>query len=354
MFRFESPRMLILLALAPLFVGAGLISLKYYSIKLKKVYSERVLPFLTKSISQRKRRWKIFLQGLCLALMVLSLARPQLGSSKSEVRSEGVEIILAVDVSTSMLAEDVKPSRLEQAKLELSKLVDLMPGNKVAIIGFAGSAALLSPLTSDPSAVKMYIDSLSPASVSTGGTCFQCALDLAKESFEKGGVAADDTVAVTRVVLIASDGEDHEKGALDAAKELSDKGIRIFSLAYGTEKGGAIPERDQFGYLKGYKKDSSGQTILSVVKGDALMELAKAGKGSFYFSTAGGANIQELVKDLNRLEKAQFATSVVTQYNERYQWVLALAFLVGLFELFIGDRRSRFVMWKGRFEVPPA
>lgn len=322
--------------------------------KIASALGDRLSPFLTRSVSAKKRTWKVRLQLLVLALMIVALARPQSGESKQEIKTEGVEIIFAVDVSESMMAEDVRPSRLEQAKVDLSKLVDLMPGNKIGVMAFAGSAALLSPLTNDPAAVKMYIESLAPDSVSSQGTCFECALRVAKDSFEKGGVSTDDTTKVTRVILIASDGEDQEKDAEKAATQLVEQGVRIFTVAYGTEKGAGIPVRDNMGYLKGYKKDRSGQAILTQVKGDALRSLAQEGKGGFFFATIGGTHLSEIVDDIAKLEKTQFDSSVATQYEEKYQPFLLLAVLLAVLELFLGERVRRFQLWKGRFEVPPA
>lgn len=354
MFRFSNPAAFFWLWLIPLLWVVSWALARVQAQRLRKGMGTRMVPFLTRSVSISKRRWKLICQSGVIAFLVLALARPQMGESKQEVRSEGVEIILAVDVSESMMAEDVKPNRLEQAKVELSRLIDLMPGNKTGVMAFAGSAALLSPLTNDPAAVKMYLESLSPASVSSQGTCFECALRAAKDAFERGGVAADDSVRVTRVVLIASDGEDNEPGALAAAKELAQQGTRIFTVAYGTEKGGTIPVRDGMGYLRGYKKDRSGQTVLSQVHGDALRELASAGQGTFTFASFGGDHVRHLVEDLDQLEKSQFESSVATQYDEKFQIFLLMAVLLAMVELLLGERRSSFQFWKGRFEVPPA
>jgi Ca-activated chloride channel family protein len=261
--------------------------------------------------------------------------------------------MFAVDVSESMLAEDVRPSRLEQAKTDLSRLLDRMPGNRVGVIAFAGSAAVLSPLSNDPNAIKMYLESLSPSSVSSQGTSFEEALKLAVDSFKRGGVANDDTTKVTRVILIASDGEDHEPGAIEAAKKLAESGVKIFTLAYGTEKGGPIPMKDGMGFWKANKKDRSGQTIITSVKGEELRALAAAGEGSFYFATYGSDYIKNVASDLEKLEKAEFESKMAVQYEERFQLFLLIGILLGLVELFLGERRAGFRLWKGRFEVPP-
>ena len=354
MFRFENLAAFNFLWLLPVLVIVGLV-FDYRSRQLiKKTIGTRLYPFLTSSVSEKKRTLKLILRLGVIFFFVVALARPQMGQSKAQVKSEGVEIMFAVDVSESMLSEDVKPSRLEQAKAELSRLVDLMPGNKIGIVAFAGSAALVSPLTNDPAAVKMILDSLTTDSVSSQGTNFQEAIRVSKEAFDRGGVTTDDQVKVTRVILIASDGEDHEPGAVDEAKKMAKDGTRIFSLAYGTEKGGAIPVRDGMGFLKGYKKDRSGQTILTTVKGEALKALAQEGEGSFYFASFGGDHVKHVIEDIGKLEKAQFETSVATQYDERFQMFLLIGIVLAILELLLGERKGAFRFWKGRYEVPPA
>lgn len=354
MFRFGNPAAFNFLWLLPVIVAFFWWNRRRMQAQVRAVIGQRLAPFLTRSVSVAKRQWKLGFTLCAIVFAVLALARPQRGSSKQEIKSEGVEVLLMVDVSESMMAEDVKPNRLDQAKLELQKLVDLMPGNKTGVIAFAGQAALLSPLTNDPAAVKMYIDSLSTESVSSQGTCFECGLREAEAAFERGGASNDDAVRVTRVIVIASDGEDQEPGALEVAGKLVQKGIRIFTIAYGTEKGGAIPVRDNMGYMRGYKRDRSGQTVLTQVKGEFLSKLAAAGQGTFSFSVFGGDHVRNLVNEINKLEKTQFDSQVAVQYDERFQLVLLFAILAGLLEALIGERRKDFKFWKGRFEVPPA
>jgi Ca-activated chloride channel family protein len=151
---------------------------------------------------------------------------------------------------------------------------------------------------------------------------------------------------------MASDGEDHEEGAIAEAQNLEKEGIKVFTLAYGTEKGGPIPDRDPLGFLKGYKKDKSGQTILSQVHGDALREIAQAGHGSFYHAVIGGDHMQHILEDLNQLEKTEFDSQISVQYEEKFQAFLVISILLLMLELFLGERRAGFKLWKGRFEVP--
>lgn len=320
--------------------------------KLKKAFGAKNSEFLNPAASQKKRTFKLFLQSLVLVLMLIAWARPQGGETEIPVVSEGVEIMLVVDVSESMLAEDLRPSRLAQAKAELSRLVDLLPGHKIGIVAFAGSANAVSPLSTDPGALKMYLDSLSPLAVSSQGTDFRSALSEAQAAFERGGAKKDQNIKVTRVVLVASDGEDQEQGALDEAQNLVSQGVRIFALVYGTEKGAPIPVRDSAGNLAGYKKDRQGQTILTTVKGEALKALAEAGRGAFYFSSFGGDHLKLIVEDINKLEKAQFETKSNKQYEERFQLFLMGALLLGFLELILTHKRSLSPKWRGRFEAP--
>lgn len=354
MFRFESPQILHLLWLIPVLLILNWLFKKLSGRKVQKAIGEKLYPFLSSSVSYKKRSFKTFLQILVFTFFVIAMARPQMGQSKQEIKSEGVELMLLVDVSNSMMAEDVRPNRLEQVKAELSKMLDLMPGNKIGVIAFAGSAVLLSPLSTDPSALRMYIDSLAPTAVSTQGTEFIPAFKEAEEAFNRGGVGKDDTVKVTRVILVASDGENHEKGDLEEAQRLAKEGIRIFTLAYGTEKGAPIPERDGMGFLRGYKKESGGGTVLSTVKGDSLKAIAAAGQGSFYHATFGGTHIRKVVEDIDKLEKTQFESEIATQYDEKFQMFVMTGIILALLELLLGERRSQFRLWKGRFEVPPA
>lgn len=352
MFRFENTHAFQLLFLLPLLWLVAFVFARRSLAKMKKVMGEKIYPFLSSSVSSSKRRWKLILQSLVLFFMILALARPQMGESKQEVRSEGIEIMLLVDVSDSMKAEDVRPNRLSQLKAEMSKLAEMLPGSKIGIIAFAGSATLLSPLTTDPSSLKMYLDSLSTDSVSSQGTDFHRALIEAREAFKRGGVgdAKDELVKVTRAILVASDGEDQEPGALDEAEKMAQEGIRIFALAYGTEKGAPIPQHDGNGYLLGYKKDSHGQTVLTTVKGEALSAMAQKGQGQFYHASFGGTHLKKIVEAINTLEKTQFESEMATQYDEKFQTFLLLALILALLEMLLGERKSSSQLWKGRFQ----
>lgn len=339
--KFHDPQLLIWLIIGPAAFLLAYLSQKQGLKKLSKYMGNHLQNLWSQNISWSARYWKWVLRALVLVFLILALARPQIGESQQAVKSEGFEIFLGLDVSDSMLAEDLRPSRLAKAKIDLSRLVDNLGGHRIGVIAFAGSAAVISPLTQDIAAVKMYIESLDTQTVSAKGTNFESALRVAEEAFERGGIGGDEPSGVTRVFLMMSDGEDHEQGALDKAQELQKKGIRIFTVAYGTEKGAPIPVRDQMGFLKGYKKDNQGQTILTTVKGDALKALAEKGKGFFTFATSDSSFVQELVAQLNNFEKKQFESQLQVQYDERFQIPLLIAFLLALWEMFIQDRKRR-------------
>lgn len=350
-FRFAEAWALQLLALLPVVAAGTYLIWRRQRHKLAKVIDTRLLGLLTQSVSLSKRKIKLLLEIAALAFFILALARPQSGQTREKVKAEGIELMFLVDVSQSMLAEDVKPSRLDLVKRELVRLVDSSSGDKIGLIAFAGSAIVLSPLTTDHNALKMYIESLSPQTVTTQGTEFRRALDEAEQAFVRGGVESSEGSTVTKAIILVSDGEDQEPGAEAAARKLVDKGIRIFSLGVGTEKGGPIPLRDDHGALEGYLKDAGGQVVVTQTKGTVLKTLAEQGRGSFRQILFGGTAIPELKSELSRLQKSEFDSAEMVSYNERFQPLLLAGILIALLEVLLGDRKSKKLGWKGRFEV---
>lgn len=318
---------------------------------LKIGFHPRAWEWSAQSRIPSRQRWTTLFHLLALTLMILALGRPQSGESQQKAKSEGVEVVVAIDVSTSMLAEDSKPSRLELTKREVNRLLDMLSGDKVGLVAFAGSAVTLSPLTPDKNSLKMFIDSLTPEAVSTQGTSFAKALREAHQLLMRGGLSSDETTAVTKVVVLISDGEDFDKGAQDEAQNLKKDGVRIFSLLVGTEKGAPIPMRDGRGTLLGYKKDNANQVVMSQATGKTLQLMASLTGGEFGALTFGGNGIPLLKQNLDKLEKAQFESLDLVQYNEIYQYFLLPAFALALVPFLISRRRKQGRLWKGRFEV---
>jgi Ca-activated chloride channel family protein len=351
MWRFESPSHLWWLILAPVFLLLFFYFSRRWQTVSAKSFGNRVFPYLVQNFSFKKAFFKVVCLSLALSLFVLSWSRLQMGKGQNEVKSEGVEIMLLVDVSRSMLAEDVRPSRLEHAKKEIMRLLDMLGGDKVGLIAFAGSSVLLSPLTVDKAALKMFVEGLSPESVETQGTEIGPALSEAKEALTRGGAESDEQSRVTKVVLVMSDGEDHEAGTEKIAQDMAKEGIRIFTMAFGTEAGAKVPIRDQRNTLVEYLRDKSNQEVVTKVKGDFLRAIASAGKGSFYHVTFGGDQMKSVKEDLDRLEKSEFDTLMAASYEERYQWMLLLGLLFALLEIYLGNKKSGNVKWKGRFPI---
>ncbi|MBC86990.1 MAG: hypothetical protein CL677_07395 [Bdellovibrionaceae bacterium] len=351
MWRFANPWAFHFLWLIPI-----LIILYYWYAKrtaktLANAFNTKVMGFVFSSVSPVKKKIKLTLVCLSISFFVLALARPQSGTAKAKMKSEGIEVVLLLDVSESMNAEDIKPSRLAYMKKEMERFVDEAVGDRIGIVAFAGSAVLLTPVTQDKNALRMYIETLSTESVSSQGTDFGKALQEAVDAFQRGGIEDSEESVVTRAIVIASDGEDNEEKGLVAAEEIAKKGIRIFTMGFGTEKGGFIPIRDEAGQLLGYKKDRSDNPVLTATKGTVLKELASKGEGAFYHNTFGSGAVKNVVRDLKQLEQTRFEEASVVDYDEHYQIFLLLGFLCALAELWMGERKSAGRIWKGRFEV---
>lgn len=320
--------------------------------KLKGTFQSRILKVLTQDYSPKKARIRVLLDVLVVAFLVFTLARPQSGRSTVKQKSEGLEVIFAIDVSPSMTVEDIRPNRLEFVKIEASRLLDKLEGSKIGVLALAGSSSLLCPMTADLSALKMYIDGLTVDSVSAKGTDFKSAFDETMKAFKEGGTDGETETqsGASKVLVLFSDGENHEEGAKEAVSAIAKTGVKIFTVTVGTQKGGAIPERDALGYLRGYKKDRSGQTILSTSRPELMSEMAEMGGGAAYYFTPGGNEAERLLEDLNKLEKGEFDSREVTQYEEKFQPFLLFTILLALLNLILGTKSPLGRVWKGRFE----
>jgi Ca-activated chloride channel family protein len=278
--------------------------------------------------SLSKRALGIFV--VIFILWSLAWLRPQVPEGAREIKSEGIELLLLADVSWSMMAEDVGPSRLERMKLDMMRLTERLTGHQVGLVAFAGSATLMSPFTQDLSAVRLYVDSLAPTTVSHQGTNFAEALALAKETFAENRKKRSSESHVTQAILILSDGEDHEPGLEKAVEALLQEKVRVFAFGYGTEAGGKIPERDSLGFLKGYRKNRKGEEIISKFTGSTLEKIVKAGEGDLYFPAFDTHAIENFAKSLEFLNKAEFESLSVVDYSERFQIFLLGGLLIWL------------------------
>lgn len=350
MIRFASPEYLHLLYILLIVAIMAVVVDRRKTKKLILVFGQKNFQYLSQNISKIKRRLKFILKTLTLCFFILALARPQTSGDEVDVKSQGIEILLAVDISNSMLAEDIKPSRLQMTKKEIERMIGLLGGDKVGIVAFAGSAILLSPLTTDKAALKMYLDSLSPEAISSQGTNFKNALEVSVEALVRGGIDSNAESAITKIIVVISDGENTGGNYEVAIDKALDQGVKVFGMAVGTEKGAPIPVRDQYGQLKGYLKDKSNKVVLSKTSGQTLRKIAQKGEGKFYHLTYGGASVKELISDISKLEQQTFEEARVANYNEQFIWPLCLALIFLFLDLFINESKAA-TRWKGRFEV---
>lgn len=266
-----------------------------------------------------------------LALLGIAAAQPQCGTHTVLAKRYGMDVVIALDASNSMLARDVKPSRLERAKLELSGLIDRLGGDRVGIVAFAGSAFVQSPLTNDGSAAKLFLRAIDPKALPQQGTAIAEALDVAERLLQGG-----DRGAAGRAIVLITDGEDHEGAAIEKAKALAKEGVRIFTVGVGSLTGEPIPVVDARDRIVGYKQDKAGNTVMTRLNEEMLVEIARAADGRYVHSAAGDLGIGEIHAELERMDKAEFETRQTVQYDERFMtfgWAglgfVALGALVG-------------------------
>jgi Ca-activated chloride channel family protein len=288
---------------------------------------------LTRSVNKKGRTLRIVCILTAVFLIIISLMRPQWGFEWQEVRRSGLDILIAIDTSRSMLAEDVKPNRLERSKLAVKDLIKKLRGDRIGLIAFSGSAFLQCPLTVDYSGFHLSLDDLSPGTIPKGGTAITSAIRVALDSYEGG-------MKKYKVLVIITDGEDHEGTPLDLAKEAQEKGIKIFTIGIGTKGGELIPLTDEAG-RRTFLKDRSGNVVKTRLDEETLREIALNTGGSYVKATGAEFGL-ELIYDekLSKMEQREIENKMIKKYDERFQIPLILALLIIGLELFINERRE--------------
>lgn len=281
---------------------------------------------LTESRNKRLAIIRMILFIFAYIFLVLAIARPQLGTGKETVKREGIDIVVALDVSRSMLAEDISPSRLSQAKYELKSLIERLKGDRIGIVAFAGDAFLACPLTTDYSAALMLLDALGPDAIPEQGTVIQRALQIARRAF----VAKDNR---NKVIILITDGEDHEGDAVAEAEEAKNEGIRIYAIGIGSTSGVPIPLYDNTGRKVGMMKDRAGTIVTTRLEERVPRAVAMATNGAYYHASPGGKSLREILREIDRMEKSVIESKVFTNFEERYYWALIPALVL----LFIAE-----------------
>ncbi|WBW98254.1 vWA domain-containing protein [Oceanirhabdus sp. W0125-5] len=269
-----------------------------------------------------------------LGFLVLSLMGPQIFKGVSEVESRGLDIYVLIDTSKSMLVEDVKPSRISRAVKITEKILDNLHGDRIGFIPFSSSAYVQMPLTDDYSMAKMFLNVVDTDLISGGGSNIGNAMKLAQEAF-------NETSAESKVILILSDGEDHNSKSVEVLKRVKDEKLKVFTVGIGTEKGGLIPIYDpESGKKIGYKKDRNGETIISKLDSISLKNIASEGNGTYYRSTVEGDEIDSLLKEITKLERSTFKSRKIKNYRQIYQYFLGLGLLFFIFAYILPERRN--------------
>lgn len=327
MFRFEDPIYLWLLLLVPV-----LLLLRYFTYmrrkaKLKKFGDMSLVRELMPDVSKYRSTVKFMLSLIALALVVIMLARPQTGTKISNESRSGIETIIAVDISNSMLAEDVVPSRLEKSKLLVENLIDNFTEDKIGLIVFAGEAFVQLPITNDYVSAKMFLQDMEPSLISTQGTDLARAIRLAMNSFSQ-------QEKIGRAIIVITDGEDHEGGALEAAKEAKKKGINVFILGVGSTTGAPIPMGN------GYLTDASGKTVMTALNEQMCQEVAQAGNGTYIHVDNTSEAQEKLNSEIAKLQKGTTQSVVYSEYDEQFQAFGILVLLLLIAEVCILEAKN--------------
>lgn len=342
-FRFANSGAFWLLLLAPLALAAAAWGAKRAQERLKRFASEMMLPRLLPQGGPKGVDLPAVLFACAMFCLVLALARPQGNPRVEEHEAQSLDIMVLLDISRSMDAEDAAPSRLKKAKHTISTLLDQLQGDRVGIVAFAGSAVLLAPLTSDYELIRSFLQNADSSLIENQGTNFTAAFQVAMKAFLRGSASQPTNETLTHLMVILSDGEETKGSALEAAKHLKEGGVTVFAIALGTEKGVPIPLRNERGDLAGYKKDSKGETVISAVNGKALKQLAEVGGGAFYFSTADESEVRDIIgrtKDLQRRAEKNVKAKV---YEEYFYLPLICGALFLFASLFLGFPLRQFI-----------
>jgi Ca-activated chloride channel family protein len=281
---------------------------------------------LVASLSKRKIIIKRILQILILALIIFALAGPQIGSKLVKLKRQGIDIVVAVDLSKSMLAQDITPSRLKKTKHEIKNFINELDGDRIGLVGFTSRAFIQCPLTSDYDAAMMFLDIMDTSLLPQDGTSLAQAVKVS-------GTAFSDKDKKHKLLIIISDGEDHEAGISEAVAEVKEKGVVVYTIGIGSIEGVPIPVGN------GFLKDSEGKTVITKLNELDLKKIASEGNGNYYYSSTGEAELKDIFSDISRLEKKEYDERTFKDYEHRFQIILLLALFLFFVELFMSESK---------------
>ncbi len=332
LFRFANPEFLYLLLILPVLVGLFIVNRVRSRNAIRKLGDAALISRLMPELSGPRPVLKFILLLAGISAMIIVLARPQYGSKLEEVRKQGVEVIIALDVSNSMLAEDIQPDRLTRAKQAISRLVDNLSNDKIGLIVFAGDAYTQIPITTDYISAKMFLSTIGPDMVPKQGTAIGAAIRLATGSFTPGE-------GKSRAIIIITDGENHEDEPLKEAEETSKAGIVIHTIGIGSSEGVPIPLST--GGRKDYLKDQDGTTVITRLDEEILKKIAVTGGGNYIRASSSSIGLDEIFSDIRKMDQSELESSVYTEYNDQFQIFAALALILLVIEIIIMERKNR-------------
>ena len=331
MFRFAHPEYLSLLFVLPMLVAFYVYAIIRQRKAIKKFGNPQLVSQLTPEVSPKRQHLKFWLLFSAITLVIIVIAGPQFGSKLENVKRQGIEVMVCLDVSNSMMAEDVQPNRLEKAKQMLSKLTDSFSNDKMGLIIFAGDAYTQLPITADYISAKMFLSSINPSMIATQGTAIGSAINLAMRSFTPDKSSE-------KTIIIITDGENHEDDAVKCAQEAMDKNIHVSVVGMGDPKGSPIPIG---GGSNNFMKDKDGNVVVTKLNEQMCQEIAAAGKGLYVRADNTNSALKALQKQLGKLKKTDMSSKVYSQYNEQFQTFAWIALLLLIVEFLIMNRRNR-------------
>ena len=335
MIRFEHKEYLLLLLLIPISTALYFYVQHQTKKQLEKIGNIDLINRLMPDRNEKKSIAKFILFNLILFFLIIGFAQPQMGTKMEKIQRKGIDVMIALDVSKSMLSQDVVPSRLEKSKLLIQTLLKKLDGDRVGLVIFAGSAYMQMPLTVDYYSLMLYLKTINTNSVPTQGTIITDALQTSENAFKA-------TDKKYKAIIVITDGEDHEENAIDKAESIAADGTKIFTIGVGSKQGGTIPEYDENGNKTGDKKDENGEPIISKLNENMLQALAKAGEGNYYILDNSKTVADFLSKDIAKMETKTINDKVFTDFVEQFQYFLAFALLLLFIDFFITYRKKIF------------
>ncbi len=333
MIRFENPAFFYALILIPAMIILFWMMMHWRKKALHSFGDWNVIGKLMPDKTNGRFVLKFILIALAYTFAVLAAVNPQIGSKIEKVQRKGIDVVVALDVSNSMLAEDIKPSRLEASKLAISRLIERLQGDRIGIIVFAGKAYTQLPITTDYSAARMFLSTINTDIVPTQGTAIGEAISMAETAFK-----TDDDH--NKAIIVITDGENHEDDAVNVAKAAAEKGIHIYTIGMGLADGGPIPVYNSQGKQSGFKKDRQGNTVITRLNEKMLADIAEAGNGVYVRANNTRAGVNMIFDEINKLEKSEIEARMFSDYEDRFQIFLVIALVLLVFEVLILERKT--------------